>query len=144
MLEVMLNIPVDDLGNSSVGVEALEPARSTNSALLLKNLSHLVQIVLDDVVARVVLESSESGHGGARILPAALGGQPTGGLGDGEDTEAQGNTEEDTEANDDAPGCAVVLNLADAKVDDVGDENADCDHQLVRGDNGTTDFCEIG
>jgi hypothetical protein len=48
--------------------------------------------------------------------------------------------EGDAEPGDDSPGCITALNLADAVVDQVGDEDADCDHELVGGDDGASDL----
>ena len=55
------------------------------------------------------------------------------GLGEEEDTDAENNGPDPAEANDDAPGGAVVALVGDgAVVEAGGEEDAHCDEELVR------------
>lgn len=131
---------VYELGNAGVGVETLSPATSADLTLLLEDFPHFVEIVLNEGVLGVILQASESRQRHAGILPATLLGEPSRGLGDDHDASAEGQGEEDSETDDDAPRGVRLFDLTNAIVDDVGDENANGDHELVRGDDGATDL----
>lgn len=94
---------VDELGNAGLGVEALDPATSTNLTLLLENLPHLVEIVLDKGVLGIILQATEAAQSHARILPATLLSEPSRAFGNDHDTTAKGQGEQDTKTDDNAP-----------------------------------------
>lgn len=135
---------VERLGDLGVGGEALGPRTLPLALLTVNNLHHLLQIRLDERVCRIVLESTQTRHGSTRTLPVILTSKPARGLGNDEKTDDEGAREDDAESDDDAPRESLVLDLANAVVDAVGDEDADGDHELVRADDGATDLTRCG
>jgi hypothetical protein len=73
-------------------------------------------------------------------LPVASRSKPSRRLGDDKDTDTQRKREKDTEANDDSPRSTVGIHLLETKTCYVGNKDTDGDHELVRGDNSTTDL----
>jgi len=131
---------VDDARLCAAAGEALPPASNAGALLLLDAVVHLAKVVLDQLVVQVVFQAAEARHGQASFFPAVFAGQPAGRFGREENADAEGKGEGDAESDDDSPGCVAVFDLADAVVDQVGYQDADRDHELVRGDDSTSDF----
>lgn len=122
------------------GHEAFEPRAETDRALTLQDLAHLGEVRLDERVLRVVLAAPEARQGQPGALPVRAGGEPPRRLGQGEDSDAEGKREGDAETDDDAPAGVAVLDIPHPEVDQVGDEDAHRNHELVGRDDGAADL----
>lgn len=96
--------------------------------------------MLNLLVVRVILDAAQPREGQPGTLPVGAGGQPPGRLGQEEGAEAEGDGEADADADDGAPAGVALVDVPDAVVDEVGDEDAEGDHELVRGDDGAADL----
>jgi len=125
---------VNNLGSpGGLSSETLQPASDTDAVLRLQAVVHLLQVTFDKRVFRIILETPESGHSHAGPLPVAASSEPSRRLGNQEDADAEREGEDDSQADDDAPRGARVLDGAHSVVDDVGDEDAESDEELVSG-----------
>lgn len=121
-------------------LEALHPSSNTGSGLLLEQGVHLGDVGIDKLIVQVVLHSSESGERKSGTVPVVSTGQPSRRLGKQEDTKTERHGKGDTETNDDSPRSVRLLDVSHTIVDQVGHEDTDRDHELVRGDDGTPDL----
>lgn len=133
--------PVEHLGDTRSFVrEALQPSPDTDPVLRLDDREHLLNILLDQRMTRVVLHPPQSRQGLSRPFPILSPCQPPRRLGHEHDSDAERQGEGDPEADDYPPRSAGILDVAYPKVDQVGDEDANGDHQLVRRDDGSADL----
>lgn len=79
----------------------------------------------------LVLETAKSRQRSTSILPFPTAGEPSGRFGDEEDADSKRERKGHAEANDDAPGGVLLLNVSHAVVDNVGDEDTKGNHELV-------------
>lgn len=114
-----------------MGLETLEPASSADALLLLEVLLHLIEIVLDQFMRGLVLESAKSRQRCTSTLPVSTAGEPSGRFGDEEDTDSKGERKGHAKANDNTPGGVLLLNVSHTVVDNVGDEDTKGNHELV-------------
>jgi hypothetical protein len=128
------------LGNVASGVEAFTPATLADLSLLLENVLHFLEVILDKRVVKVVLHTTKATQCYLSSFPVAPRSKPSRRLWNDKDTDAEREREKDAEADDNSPRGAAGVHPLETVTGDVGDKNTDGDHELVRGNDGTADF----
>ena len=88
----------------------------------------------------VRLQASKTGHGNASGIPPAATSEPSGAFRQEEDTDAERQGEGHTQSNNKPPRSSRPLDIADAVVDQVGNQDTQSNQQLIRSDDGATDL----
>lgn len=103
---------------------------------------HLLEVVVNELVVRIILLSTKTSKRHARFLPLTTASKPTRAFGREEDADTERDRERDSKADDDPPRSIGIITrvVADTVVDDVRNQNTDGDHELVRCDDRATNL----
>lgn len=101
---------------------------------------HLLEIILDQSVVGVGLQASKTGYGSASVVPPAATSKPSRAFRQEEDTETERHGESDAQSNNNPPRSRRFLDLPDAVIDQIRNQDADSDQQLIGSDDSATDL----